>query len=231
MDTTRSARAARRVLLCGLAGLQLSLLACATTRQTRSVEESGFLGDYSQLREEGGETARLSYIDPEIDWSQYSAIIIESATIWHNESNSKLSAQDQQALTDALYTAFRETLSQDYEIVAAPAPGVMTLRLAITEAKGARVVGNAVTTVIPQTRLLSSLAGLATDTQVFVGRASIEAELLDSISEERLAAAVDERAGAKTLRGIGGKWKDVENAFAYWAERLRERLAEWRGSE
>jgi hypothetical protein len=204
--------------------------ACATTRQTRSVEESGFLGDYSQLRAGEGDQARLVYINPDTDWWQYSAIIIESATIWHNQETTKLSAKDQQALTDALYTAFREELSKDYEIVSAPYPGVMTLRLAITEAKGARVVGNTITTVIPQTRLLSSLTGIATDTQVFVGKASIEAEINDSMTHERLAAAVDERAGAKTLRGLGGKWKDVDNAFQYWAERLRERLAEERGS-
>jgi hypothetical protein len=197
----------RAATLASVLGFSLGVAACATTRQTRSVEESGFLGDYSQLR--AG---------------------IESATIWHNQETTKLSAKDQQALTDALYAAFREELSQDYEIVAAPYPGVMILRLAITEAKGARVVGNTITTVIPQTRLLSSLTGIATDTQVFVGKASIEAEIIDSMTHERLAAAVDQRAGAKTLRGLGGKWKDVDNAFRYWAERLRERLAQERGS-
>ena len=84
--------------------------------------------------------------------------------------------------------------------------------------------------MIPQTRLLSNLAGIATDTQVFVGKAAIEAEIVDSMTQERLMAGVDQRAGAKTLRGLGGKWKDVNNAFQYWAERLRERLAAERGS-
>ena len=40
--------------------LALALLAsCATTRQTRSVETSGFLGDYSMLRGGKGEEAQL----------------------------------------------------------------------------------------------------------------------------------------------------------------------------
>jgi hypothetical protein len=76
--------------------------------------------------------------------------------------------------------------------------------------------------------MLSTLTGLATDTQVFVGKAAIEVEITDSMTGKRLAAAVDERAGAKTLRGIGGKWKDVDNAFKYWAERIQKRLAELR---
>ena len=63
---------------------------------------------------------------------------------------------------------------------------------------------------------------------LFVGKAAMEAEITDSMTSKRLAAAVDERAGAKTLRGIGGKWKDVDNAFNYWAEKIRKRLAELR---
>jgi len=59
------------------------------------------------------------------------------------------------------------------------------------------VVGNAVTTVLPQFRALSTAAGLATNTQVFVGKAAIEVELRDSLSNELLAAGVDERAGGK----------------------------------
>jgi hypothetical protein len=42
-------------------------------------------------------------------------------------------------------------------------------------------------------------------------------------------AAVDERVGAKTLRGLGGTWKDVEEAYDYWAKKLRQRLTELRG--
>jgi hypothetical protein len=110
-----------------------------------------------------------------------------------------------------------------------PGPGTLRIRAAITEAKGARVVGNTITTVIPQARLLSTLTGLATNTQAFVGKAAIEGEITDSMSGRRLVAVVDERAGGKTLRGLGGKWKDVDNAFQYWAERLRTRLAELRG--
>ena len=48
-------------------------------------------------------------------------------------------------------------------------------------------------------------------------------EITDTITAQVLAAAVDERAGAKTLRGLG-QWSDVEHAFDFWAERLRERL-------
>jgi len=42
----------------------VALSGCPTTRQTRSVEKSGFLGDYSQLREGGMGEASSSTSSP-----------------------------------------------------------------------------------------------------------------------------------------------------------------------
>jgi len=204
------------------------LVACQTTRQTRSVQAQGFLRNYSQLREGKGKEAQLIYINPSANWQRYDSIMIDSVSIWYGSKTEELPAKDRKALTDVLYNALHKQLGQDYDIVNYPGPRTMRLRAAITEAKGARVVGNTVTTIVPQARMLSTLTGLATDTQVFVGKAAIEVEITDSMTGKRLAAAVDERAGAKTLRGIGGKWKDVDNAFKYWAERIQKRLAELR---
>jgi hypothetical protein len=52
-----------------------------------------------------------------------------------------------------------------------------------------------------------------------VGRASVEIELLDSLSGVRLAAAIDRREGGKKV--VSGKWADIEEAFQYWAQKLR----------
>jgi hypothetical protein len=217
------------LLLLGALALSLVVSACATTRQTRSVEQTGFLGDYSQLRPGEGDEAQLIYIDARADFSSYDAVIIDSVTLWGESEAAKLPPKEGQALTDYLYQALHDQLSQDYKIVGAPGPGVLRLRVAIAEAKGSNVVGNSVTTVIPQLRMLSTLTGVSSDTQVFVGKAAIEGEITDSITSRRLMAAVDERAGGKTIRGGLAKWSDVKNAFDFWAQRLRTRLQEERG--
>jgi hypothetical protein len=217
----------------GLAALALAALAaaCATTRQTRSVEPSGFLGDYSQLRPGEGEEALLVYVRPGLDLSGYEAVLIDPVTLWQTESTTKLSSEEAQQLTDSLYTKLRESLSRDWRIAEEPGPGVLRVRAALTEAKGARVAGQAVTSVIPQLRLLSTVAGLSTDAQVFVGKAAAEAEITDALTGERLLAAVDERAGTKALGGGFGTWSHVDEAFEYWAERMRTRLAELRSGK
>ena len=41
-------------------------------------------------------------------------------------------------------------------------------------------------------------------------------------------AGVDRRIGAKSVSGMMSKWSDVEEAYDYWVDRLRLRLAKAR---
>ncbi len=203
---------------------------CATTRQLRGVPDtSGFLGNYSMLRPGKGKEAGLVYFASDANFAGYDAVMIDSVTFWTNKPTN-VSAKDRQMLTDYLYNALHEELKKDYRIADAPGPGVLRIRAAVTEAKGAKVVANTITSVVPQARAVTTLAGAASNTALMVGRASVEADITDSLSDRRLAAAVDERVGTKAVRGGILKWSDAKNAFDYWAERLRKRLAEERGS-
>jgi hypothetical protein len=211
--------------------LALALLGgCALTRQTRSVEESGFLGNYSELKEGGEGEAQLVYIRPDARWASYDKVVIAPVTLWTADESTltNVSPEDQQLLADYLDSSIRHQLQQDYQIVDRAEPGAMLLRVAITDAKGARVLANTASKIIPQLRLLTTVGGLAADTQVLVGRIGIEAEIQDALTHERLAAAVDRRAGTKALRGGISTWADVQNACDYWSERLRTRLTELR---
>jgi len=55
----------------------------------------------------------------------------------------------------------------------------------------------------------------------------MEFELLDSQSNERLSAGVDRRAGSKIDSMT--KFGTAEDAFKFWAQRLRTRLDEFHG--
>jgi hypothetical protein len=220
-------RGAHAWVIVGAVGLVAG--ACATTRQPRSTPEiSGFLGDYSQLREGHGKEAGLIYINPEADFSEYDAVFLHSVSLWTTEETEKLSAKERQALTDYLYEAVHRELAKDYRMVQENGPGVMRLRLAITRAKGAHVITDTITSIIPQARTIATLGTLASDKALLVGKAGVEMEIQDSLTNERLVAAVDERWGTKAIRGGILKWSDVKRAFDYWAERLRVRLAEER---
>lgn len=214
----------RAVRAMALITIALVLAACAGTRGRRGAPEfSGFLRDYSQLTEEGGATARLSYLNPKADWGRYDAIWIESVSLWRSSDAAKLEPEEAQQLTDYLYQALHEELSKSFRMASGPGVGVIQFRAALTEAKGANVPAKAITTVVPQLNLASTLVGVGGDLAVTVGEATIEAEVLDSMTKLRLGAVVDQQAGRKSVTQLK-KWSDVKVACEHWAEALREDL-------
>ena len=76
----------------------------------------------------------------------------------------------------------------------------------------------------------SGLAALATGEWAFTGSAGLEVEMLDSVSGVRLAAAVDRRTGGKITGKVDkfSGWWTIKNSLDFWANQMRERLAEAR---
>ncbi len=215
--------------------LVLFAAGCATTHQVRSVETSGFLGDYSQLREGAGEEANLVYIDAAADFGKYSKVKVEPVQLWKSEDPDSalgsLSKEDQQQLVDYLYTSLRDHLSKDYLLVDKPDADTLVIRAAITEARKSKPVLDLVSNVTPFGLGITYAKRIAFGTHTSVGLVTGEMEMLDGGTGQRIAAAVDRRAGTKVLRGKFARWGDAKDAFDYWARRVQTRLAELRAHQ
>jgi Protein of unknown function (DUF3313) len=215
-----------------IGGLLLGLTGCATTHQvSQGVEPSGFLGDYSQLQKGVKDRAVYSYWNPSADWSKYTKIMIEPVQLWKSDDPDsplgKLSPEKQEMLVSALETALYDRLSKDYTMVNEPGPDVMVIRAAITEAKKSKPVINLVSSVYPAALVLSYGKQVIWGTGTGVGSVTVEGEILDGQTHERLAAAVDRRAGTKAWRSkFNGTFGDVKASFDWWANRLDQRLME-----
>ena len=218
----------RRMIALTVAALSLALgaIGCGTVSRTSSAEPSGFLGDYSLLAPGEGDQAQLIYINPTTDFARYQRVILDPVSIWFDEGSDLMDVprEDLEHLASYMYQAIRRELQKDYALTTKPGPGVMRIRLAITEAIGSKIVADIITTVVPFGRALSEGKNLVTGTQSFVGKAGLEAEFIDTQTGLRIAAAVDERAGGKSVRGSTRTWGDVEAALDLWAERTRLRL-------
>jgi hypothetical protein len=205
---------------------------CSSTVQTRKVTPSGFLGDYSQLEKGSGDEVQLRYINPQADFAAYTKILMDPVwMICNKDSNlQELSQEDPQRIINYLHATIREQLKPDYTFVDEKAAGVMRLRVAITEARGSQVVLDTLSSIIPIGVALGLVKKVAVGTNISVGEAGIEMELQDSQTGQRLAAAVDERAGRKYTGKFDkfDKYHTIEDAFDYWAKKLRNRLADLR---
>jgi len=207
----------------------LSHAGCAAVRGRRdAADRSGFLGDYSQLKPRQGYEVHDVYINPNAAWKSYDSVQIESVTLWVSDETRSLKNEERQMLTDLLYKAHNDKLAENFKIVDRPGPNVIRVRAALTQAKGARVALRTVSSIVPMMFVMSTAVGLSADVAKNVGTATLEAELLDSVTAERLAAAVDQRAGTKSIlagKRTFQKWGDVQAACEFWAEGLAQTLA------
>ncbi|MDH5564076.1 MAG: DUF3313 domain-containing protein [Nitrospirota bacterium] len=210
------------------------LQGCAATQQRRNVVETGFLAasERSMLTEGESNEALLRYINPDADWRSYDKVILDSVTVWKNPETQDVSREDLQMLTDFAYSQIHDALSLDYTFVTKPGPGVIRATFAITEAEASNPAADVVTSIIPQTRILTGAKGLVVGGKPgFVGTAGLEAKFTDAQTGKILAMAVDRRGGTKDLSGMTNEWNDVEKAYIYWAAAVRYRLCILRGGE
>jgi hypothetical protein len=224
-----SFRSGRTVAALALAGLVAS---CAVTQQVKVSDQNycPFLGANvcAQLSPTTDKKeADLRYINPNAQWTQYNKVLIQPVSFWGGD-DTKVSAADQQTLTNYFYKVLEEQLSKKFQIADQPGPGVMTITVALDDATTATPVMRSLSVAEPHVRLIATLKYLATGTFPFVGSAQAEAKITDSVSGQVLAAAVSKRVGGGSLKNAA-VWElgDAENALTYWAQMTANRLASW----
>ena len=185
---------------------------------------SGFLDDYSLLREGGPNEVALVYRNPEANWPAYREVLFEPVTLWRSgrKSLDPVPREDLLRLVGDFQSAVRTRLGEAFRFVDRPGPGVLRIRLAITEAHASDPVLDILTASRGTGRPHPAGAG-ATDaeTRRFLEAAVIEGEVRDAESNVLLAEGVDRRRrGAPPL----DTWAEVDRMFAFWADRVCTRL-------
>jgi hypothetical protein len=194
----------------------------------KNVEKSGFLGDYSQLKAGGDDRAALTYVKPGADFKPYTKLMFERVTVSLNADATKREVDPAilVEMTDYYQKALLAAVKDGYEVVDQPGPDVLWVRVAITDVVASNPTANTLSSIVPVGMVVSAAAKVTTDVNMGTGEAATEMEVLDSMTKERLAAAVDRRQGGKAA--FRGKWVDTQQAFDFWAKRFRERLDEMR---
>ena len=189
-------------------------------------EQTGFLSHNAQLRQQAQNQAPLVYTSPGVDWTKYSSAILMPVQVW-DSPDTTINQHDQTMLSSYYYCALRGRLSSNLRIVDPPSPGVLTIRVALTNPTAVSPVMRAISIDLPQECILSSVKNLAKRSYAFVRSAHSESEILNSVTGEQLATAVDpnvSRSSTTNAEESGG----AEHAMDLWAERLDQRLTDWR---
>jgi hypothetical protein len=221
------------VLLLGLA-----MAACAAAKQTAPVsgaqpeapqpalEEGGaknFLGSYYALLQPGPKGGvKKRWLKQDADFSRYKKVMLDSV-VFYLAKSSDYQGIDPQVLKD-LADKFNkitvDAIKDKYPVVAEPGPDVVRLRVAVTNLEQSRPVLSGITTVVPVGLGISIIKRGVAGSWSGSGATGMAFMALDSTTNEVLAAAVDDQSAGFAERFT--KWGSAEEAFKFWAERLRK---------
>ncbi len=199
-------------------GILMTMCGCGSSQKAA---RTGFLGDYSRLRPASGGSYR--YVNSQA-LGKYSSFIVDTVDVhFHSASKARqlerkgeITRQNIDDLANYMHSAILKAISDaGYNTVYQRGPGVARIRVAITDIEKTNV-------------LLSAIPTARVATGAGVGGASMEAEIVDSMTGEQIGAVVQGQSGSRVpLTGLSD-WGGAEHAMNEWAKRLQERLKEAR---
>jgi hypothetical protein len=177
---------------------------------------SGFLDDYPTMTKGAGDID-MRYLNPAVDWKKYDKILMDEVVFFFKADADYKGIHPSEI--KELGDAFNETYAKKLAgyLTDQPGPGVARMRLAVVDLKPSKPVTGTMTTVGPPGLAASLLKKAATGEYIGIGSASAEVEFVDSVTNERLAVAVDKYPGGKFDIG---KLSPAKAAFDYWSDML-----------
>jgi hypothetical protein len=190
------------------------------------IQVSGLLGDYSHFHPDPVKPSTLIYRSDKHNLGEYEKLIFDPILVFFSPQAEYKGIQPDELkkLTDYFRTAIVKAIQDVYPITDKPGPGVLRLRAAITDLAPTKPVLATVTTISPFALVTTGIVEHFKGAPPFYAQVQIEAELIDSQTGERVVGYVSRKAGQKDPVKAVSKWKDVEGAFDYWANDLKEAL-------
>ena len=193
-------------LALAVAGIALTCVAsCAGGPPT-----SGLLGDYSGFEKRDDGTL-VDQVASASELKRYKRVLLTRSLVYlePGSTGARISEVDKRTLGRMFDEAIARELDPVFEVVRDPgkrAGDVMTIQAAITD-------------VYPGS---PGDGGLDAD----LGNATVEVEIVDSVSQERLIAAVSRKHAREYSDSKADRMAEAEHAFGEWATALRVWLEE-----
>ena len=204
-------------------------ISSSTIYAAESIEmkRTGFLSTYDGLKPADDSMMEWLFLNENAKFNSYDKIILDYVVFFVKEDAEYkgLQIDEMQQLAEAFHKSVIEALSDKYQFVSKPGPGVMRVRLALTNVEPIKLGRSFLTSVVPVGMAINLVKVGVTGESIGVGRTSMEGEIFDSMSGMRLCAAIDIDVGRK-YSGYKGdtKWAHAEGTFEAWGKDLQKFL-------
>ena len=212
-----------RLMVSTLCVASLGIAGCAS-QVTQPDEYSGFLSNYSQLKQakspSGVEVMR--WVDPQLDLSRYNAVYIEPTQFYPKpQATAKIPDSTLNGINTYYNQALKRELAKSLPLANAPGPGVIVVRAAIT-AVSSKTEGLKPYEFIP-VALVAAAVSTGTGIRDQETTLGTEAQFLDGANGKVLAQVVRKGTG-KPLENDAQVMKadDVKSVIDGWASDLHQ---------
>lgn len=227
-----------------------SVTATDKARLTRS----GFLSDYARLRPTPWGDGVECWRGANVDAKRYDKVLITRMVVTLKPGQQTgIDPSDLKTLTDYFHDALANALKPQIQVVDRPGPGVLVMRIALTDLVPTQVQDSLVGTFVPYAFVAEAGSGVATGRPAgstpYLGETGMEMQFRDGATGAILAECRDTEIGRKYAADINGgnvvgaaqtwasgylnsfqSWSYAKNAFDKWAALTAKRLAELRGT-
>jgi hypothetical protein len=214
---------------------------------------SGFLTDYDRLAPVPGSDGARCWKAPGVAWRGYDKVLVTRMEVTLKPGkNKRIDPSDLKMLVDYFHRSLVAALKPQMSVVDKAGPGVLVMRIALTDLVPTNVAESVMGTAVPYGFAAEVASGAATGlppgATPYLGETGIEAQFRDGatgavIAEcedtevgRKYAADMDAGAAGATQAWVGGyvssfsSWSYAKDAFDKWALLTARRVTALRGS-
>jgi hypothetical protein len=251
----RSASLAGVVLAAGCASTDSNLLGSGTSvtaSDPTRLTQSGFLSDYKRLAPVSWADGIQCWRRPDLDAKKYDKVLISHMTVTLKPGQQQgIDPTDLKTLTDYFHASMVKALKPQMQVVDKAGPGVLVLRIALTNLVPTGVAESVTGTLVPYAFIAEAGSGVATGRPAgstpYMGETGMEMQFRDGASGTVLAECRDTEIGRKYAADMDSgavgaaqtwasgymnsfqSWSYAKNAFDKWSVLTAQRLAALRG--
>ena len=201
----------------------IGMVGCSS-KITQPEEYSGFLMDYSQLKEAKSPSGVpvMRWVDPKLDIKKYTRVYIEPTQFYPKpQPTVKVPQSTLSGITSYYDQALKREVSKSLPLATGPGPGVLVVRAAIT-AVSSKTEGLKPYEILPIT-LVAAAVSTATGIRDQETNLATEAVFLDG-GTSKVVAQVVRKGSGKPLASESQVMKasDVKNVIDGWASDLHQ---------
>jgi len=214
------------VLASGLA----SAPASADDSAAKPVPRIDFLSDYDKLQPVADGGGSQCWRAEGVEWKKYDKVLIErmQVSIDPDSQHKSIDPQDAVALTQYFHDSLVAALKPDLPEVTEKGPGVLRVRIALTDLVPTNTTESVVDTVIPFGFVVDLASGAAkhrpAGSAAYLGETGYQAQFRDGVTGAVLGECADTSVGRKYAADLNN---GAANATKTWVSGYADSFSAW----